>query len=322
MLPASLLALRKNLVDTGLYLGDKSVLDNVHWIRDGRADRLAVKPASVTSESSTNSGSRGSSSPPDKSPELAPLSAIVHISELDFWLTSDSGYLKPSKIWRELANVKPSCTAEQPDPQPVREDFKTVIKHLREIQSTISKPEFQPGKGFLLGGGISGQRIKVRHTLFEPLGSEAEGDHESADEQEAKDGGAEAESQAVNSDASDFAIENWPLTHEETRAELEELQATHRVVPIPAYNIQGNLIKPNAYQRSLQNALVELHFYLNHWSIAGKQGNPGNDVFTADIHLIRVIAPPRSSAVVTPRKRKISLFVDPASTPTKRLRRN
>ena len=104
--------------------------------------------------------------------------------------------------------------------------------------------------------------------------------------------------------------ENWPLTDKSARDELEELRSTHCVVLIPAYNIQGNLIKPAAYRRCLENALVELHFNLTHWSIAGKKGLPGNDVFTADIPLIRVIAPPCSSAVVTPKRRQISLFID------------
>ena len=93
-------------------------------------------------------------------------------------------------------------------------------------------------------------------------------------------------------DASDFTMEKWPLTYEDTRAELDKLRETHRIVPIPAYDLQGKLIKPDAYRHSLQNALVELHFNLSHWFITAKGGNPGSDVFAADINMIRVIAPP------------------------------
>ena len=42
------------------------------------------------------------------------------------------------------------------------------MNNLRQLQSKISNPDFQlPGKSFLLRGGISGQRFKVRHLLFE-----------------------------------------------------------------------------------------------------------------------------------------------------------
>lgn len=85
-------------------------------------------------------------------------------------------------------------------------------------------------------------------------------------------------------------------------------------MPIPAYDLEGKLIKPDAYTCSLKNTLVELHFNLSHWAIAGKGGNPGSDVFTADIHMIRVIAPPQPT-VACARKRKVSLFIDPSSAP-------
>ena len=44
----------KNLVDSGFYLGDISVMDNVHWVQDGRADRLAVKLATTTDGDGAN----------------------------------------------------------------------------------------------------------------------------------------------------------------------------------------------------------------------------------------------------------------------------
>jgi hypothetical protein len=123
-------------------------------------------------------------------------------------------------------------------------------------------------------------------------------------------------------DAAAFSIDNWPLTDEDARDELIALKETHRIVPVPAYNLQGKLIKPNAYRRSLEEALVEVHFNLMHWSIPGKKGSIGNDVFVADIQMMRVISPPRfTGAAYTPlRKRKISLFVDPAASPSPKRR--
>ena len=96
-MPARLVGMRKNLMDAGFYLGDKSVLKNVHWVRDSHANRLAVEAATTTvtdSESRTDSAlQKYPSPPPDDSEgiELAPLSAIVWICDQDFWLTSNAG---------------------------------------------------------------------------------------------------------------------------------------------------------------------------------------------------------------------------------------
>jgi hypothetical protein len=126
----------------------------------------------------------------------------------------------------------------------------------------------------------------------------------------------------TTTDAAAFSMDNWPLYDDNARDELIALKETHHIVLIPAYNLQGKLIKPDAYRCSLKGALVELYFNLSHWSMAAKKGtgSQGNDVFAADIQMIHVISPPRSTVGGTPRKRKISLYVDPAASPNKKHR--
>ena len=119
-----------------------------------------------------------------------------------------------------------------------------------------------------------------------------------------------------------FSIENWPAFSDAARGGLDSIKQTHRVIPIPAYDLEGKLIDPRYYCRHLEGAVAEVHFNLSHWSIA-RQGVPGKDVYTADIVLIRVIAPPRATATPrtrTPLKRKVSAFIHPDSSPTKRPR--
>ena len=100
---------------------------------------------------------------------------------------------------------------------------------------------------------------------------------------------------------------------------LDSIKDTHRVHPILAYGMDGKLIKPQAYRRQLDGALVELYFTLSHWAIGERNGSPGNDVYTADIVIIRVLAAPHSTVASTPRKWKVAeLFVDPNSSPTKK----
>ncbi|KIJ13523.1 hypothetical protein PAXINDRAFT_156471 [Paxillus involutus ATCC 200175] len=284
-LPSWLIAARKNLMDTGFYLADNSVHDNVHWVRDGRADRLAVKPAIPVDDvngKADDSSAKYTSPPPDKI-ELAKLCAIVHISNHNFWLTADAGYRKPTSVWRELAAVKPSCTVEEPDMQPVRGDFKPTIDNLRKLQDLIATPGFTARKGFMLSGGISGQQLKVRHVLFEPLGN---GELESCQgyEPEDSDGSTDAAEEAPGGSTEDdnnelavFSIENWPTASDAAQAELEAIKGTHWVIPIPTYNVEGKLIKPDAYRHCLEGALVELYFNLVHWSIAAKNGTLAND---------------------------------------------
>ena len=103
---------------------------------------------------------------------------------------------------------------------------------------------------------------------------------------------------------------NWPVSNSAAAAALEEMRGKYYVVPIPAYDMHGELIHPSFYRRRLEGALVALRFTLTHWSIG--KGTNGADVYSADIVNIRVLAPPKPT-LVTPRKRgKVPTF-DPMS---------
>ncbi|KAJ7859811.1 hypothetical protein B0H14DRAFT_2576974 [Mycena olivaceomarginata] len=40
------------------------------------------------------------------------------------------------------------------------------------------------------------------------------------------------------------SIENWPIDNENARKAATELKKNHRIIPLPAYDIHGNLIHP------------------------------------------------------------------------------
>ena len=71
----------KELTVDGSYLGDASTLDKVCWVRDGRADRLAVKHEDTDAKGSQPSNVG-----------LAPLAGINCIDDDDFWVSPDVGY--------------------------------------------------------------------------------------------------------------------------------------------------------------------------------------------------------------------------------------
>ncbi|KAI6139058.1 hypothetical protein BKA82DRAFT_26472 [Pisolithus tinctorius] len=209
-LPVHLIAAHKNCLETSFYLGDKSVRKNIHWVQDGCANHLAIKPTG----SSDDGSSKYATPPPEGTVDIAPLYA---------------GYHKNSKIWKSLADVK------------------TALENVTYFQSAIATPGYGESKGFLLCGG---EHFKVCHTLFEPHSANSESDNgyseTVADDPEGNndDTASDIDSEA---DSGAFLIDNWPLTDDKVEPKLQELKATHNVIPIPAYDVEGKLIKPNAY---------------------------------------------------------------------------
>ncbi|KAI6094312.1 hypothetical protein F5141DRAFT_1224490 [Pisolithus sp. B1] len=52
-----------------------------------------------------------------------------------------------------------------------------------------------------------------------------------------------------------FNIRNWPTYSDMAKNALDTIKETHNVVPIPAYDLSGHLIKPQAYHAKLEGAL-------------------------------------------------------------------
>jgi len=138
-----LFSTRERLVDTGLYLGHMSLWDSVHWVRDGRADRLAIKPAEPSDVG------KCLPSPPDddSSFDLAPILAVVHIDSNDYWLTADVNYRGPSEIWPDYANIKPSCVCQMPDIPPFTADWANVTDNLHWLQDQVAIERWWSAQG-------------------------------------------------------------------------------------------------------------------------------------------------------------------------------
>lgn len=80
---------------------------------------------------------------------------------------------------------------------------------------------------------------------------------------------------------------------------------THRVVPVPAYDVYGELLTPTQYWPDLESAVVQIRFTLQHWKITLKN-EPSNDAYVADIVHLRVLVPPPNKVPMTPHKQKVS----------------
>lgn len=232
-------------------------------------------------------------------PKGAELSAIVRIDQDNFWLTSDGGYVGPTAICKEILEVKPSCSLSNPAVEPASSDFATVLQMLRVLTEECVTPGYSSGKSFFSTEKNKPPRFKVRHRLFERIDSALPGDNESVESPSSTD--------------DPFSYKLWPLTKERHRAELLALKPSHRLCPVPAYDLANDLLIPSTYRRCLQGAIVEIHFTLSHWSIATTR----RDVYGGLIQLIRILVPPVASAAAG-MKRKLPLHLDIEEKPAKK----
>ncbi|KIK25546.1 hypothetical protein PISMIDRAFT_9547 [Pisolithus microcarpus 441] len=294
---------RERLMVSGLYLGQSCTASNLEWVREGRGHVLSHIPAPPINVTATTSDEeqRPPSDLPTPSdfcapPERAVLSAIVRIDRDDFWLVSNGGYQGAGSVWKDILDVKPSCALTKPGMQPLDADFATVMTTLRLLTNKCVTPGYALGKSLFGDENLNPKRFKLRHKLFESLDTDV--DNDDVEPPSATD---------------PFSLEMWPLTKERNRPELLALKSTHRVLPVPAYDLAGNLIHPTAYRRFLQGALVEIHFTLSHWGIAGVR----RDVYSGEIQFIHLLDAPIPASCAG-RKRRIPLHLNADSTPSKK----
>ena len=119
--------------------------------------------------------------------------------------------------------------------------------------------------------------------------------------------------------ADTLTIDNWPVQSEAAIEALKDMKGRYHVVPIPAYDMHGELIHPSFYRRRLEGALVAVHFTLTHWAI--KSGTVGSDVYTSDIVNIRVLAPPKPNLVTLRKCGKVPAFDPMSPVPAEKRRR-
>ncbi|KAF9234214.1 hypothetical protein BU15DRAFT_79234 [Melanogaster broomeanus] len=122
--------IREDLLQSGLYLADDTVLDHVQWRPNGRKNSLFINENS--SQSSV-----------DPQPELATLSAIVRVNDNNFWLTSDAGWRTPTKITPQLSDAKGTCIGIAPLTGIFHDDFLASIHNARTLQQRTATPDFE-----------------------------------------------------------------------------------------------------------------------------------------------------------------------------------
>ena len=80
-----------------MYLGDLHFREKVEWVHDGSAHKLIMKTENAGSNKNV-SDSDSDNNGDDTAREMAVISAIVHITSEDFYMTSDAGYRGPGRF--------------------------------------------------------------------------------------------------------------------------------------------------------------------------------------------------------------------------------
>ncbi|KIL55635.1 hypothetical protein M378DRAFT_182185 [Amanita muscaria Koide BX008] len=157
---------REALIIGKYYLGtpEESWADKLTWKRIGKAGRLVTVEddavASAAYKSFEESDQRGK---PPNPPDPVILSAVVRVSDEDYWLTSCGMWNGLSPVARTLADVKPTCVGIAPGHSVFAEDFRFVLDNVERLME-MSRV-YERRKGVLITG--ANPRIKFRHVLFE-----------------------------------------------------------------------------------------------------------------------------------------------------------
>lgn len=98
---------------------------------------------------------------------------------------------------------------------------------------------------------------------------------------------------------------NWPVKSYEAEIECNKLLSTHRPIPLPAYDIDGHLIAPEACKNMLTGAIARVIFTMNHCFIDNnwKECSSSTNCFVADVQSIRVLVKPESLPYLEPSKK-------------------
>lgn len=160
---------RDDLLTSGLYLGDQNFeIDRVIWRRIGFDNCLVTKESADAVDAAhaamkTEPGEDGTLSPiPEYDPAV--LSAVVHISNDDFWMTSCGHWRGATQFCPRFSDVKLTCTGKSPSETPFRKDFPAVLANLTAVANLPAR--FTNKKGLFVER-LFERKIKFRHVLFE-----------------------------------------------------------------------------------------------------------------------------------------------------------
>lgn len=278
------------------------------WARRGFKDLLVVKGSGPTADG-------------------AVLMLVVRIGDANFYWDATAGYVRPTRFTASLSSAKGSAQCEMPDAPIFQPDFTATLSNLSVLQAAVATSG-SAKKGLF----VSDNTLRVKHVPFLVSTAhfllravhDADARHRKRVRLWLKVGmmvrpflrsvffsRSLAFVMALTHThlldlPPEFKFENLPTRSDIAKAELEKMKDTHTFNPLPAYNVDGDLITPKDYDIALRGATVALSFTLTHYAIASRESDsaPGSDTYVADVVKIRVLVPPAPRVLEeSPRKR-------------------
>ena len=207
-------------------------------------------------------------------PDPVKLSAVVRLSEQDFRFMSCGVWQGGRSEPKKFADVFLTCISKDPSHSFFNSHYQNVVGNLKMIlragRATTDDEETE---------SVALKTVmRFRHKLFDDV---------NCNTKPLKcmlpslllimrlDKGRE------------FTIAKWPAYHTVARLALWQMQDTHRVNYLPAFDVDNNLIKPKYYTKHLRRALVEIHFTIEHSEVPAEGGLCDN--FDFDVALMYVL---------------------------------
>ncbi|KAF8208195.1 hypothetical protein K438DRAFT_318053 [Mycena galopus ATCC 62051] len=292
---ADMTAFREDLLRDPFYLGGPKVTENVTWKKVGREEMAVSAKAAAAHESAIEQAKATEADDDNKQTELGDLdpvglTLVATISPTDCWLTPCGFWKGPTSYTPTFADLKLNCRLVTPTDPLFAPDFERALKNVETLAAKV-ETKGQEKKGIFDLGKTS---LKLRHVVFE--------EKEETDEE----------------DPDAFQLQDWPVKSPAAQESLDRMDATHRVIPISAYDVYGDLILPIQYTSALMGAVVRATFTMTHWNISRDK----RDSYAADIESLRVLVPAQKTASggSSPRKRKVPATTDPGPSPVKKSR--
>ncbi|KAG1857480.1 hypothetical protein F4604DRAFT_1931432 [Suillus subluteus] len=210
---------------------------------------------------------------------------VFEISRNDFNFTPDANF-NPSNIFHgRFADVKLSCHLTAGRNNAFRfssEDFPDVLDNLAHFEGSIPRARGYE-KLSVIHNSLGQRSIKLTHSLFEVIVNKEHLERDTASEVDGDD------NYSTDSDglSSDFDITTWPVA-DRCKGHLQGLTSTHTIHPLPAYDLDHNLILPSEYESKLKGALVEVHMAFCHHRVKSAK----RDIFSAVLRELTILSPP------------------------------
>lgn len=255
-------------------------------------------------------------------PDAQIFSMVVKLSGTNFRMQANARWDKNDRFTKKLKDLKLSALADPPEPAVFKSsgDFEHFMSNMLKLVESKRTPGWTAVNGIfdkeLTGENLNvdaNLRVKFKHHPWEPKPKS----------DPTNDNGEVPEEDAI---PFEFTLEGWPRDNDDITKELEEMKNTHRANPIPAFDTDGQLIRPCDYEAQLREALVVVRFTLSHWSIGKPKDQPAKpetDSYSADVVNISVLIPPPPRAAGSPPRTKLKRFslTNPVESPTKKSRR-